>query len=237
MSRRKKPFVNGVRWGVVAAIGLLFGADAVSAQALSRYRGYVLESTLESVLAGSGSRATDARTLHERPAKIQELAWRVPYTSSVSPATTDPVQGITFSFVDDALFQIVVRYDRDRTEGVSNGELIATFTSVYGALVPRSGKARPARPAAAPVDSLVIAQWETAAESLTLLRGAYDDEVQLILASRALTARARQATRDAIRLDAAEAPQRELERRQKDAADAAAAREKSRATNKGTFRP
>jgi hypothetical protein len=237
MSRRKEPFANGMRWGVFAVIGLLFGADAVSAQALSRYRGYVLESTLESVLAGSGSRATDARTLHERPAKIQELAWRVPYTSSVSPATTDPVQGITFSFVDDALFQIVVDYDRERTEGMSNGEIIATFTSVYGAPVPRSGKARPARPAAAPVDSLVIAQWETAAESLTLLRGTYDDEVQLILASRSLTARARQATRDAMRLDAAEAPQRELQRQQKDAADAAAAREKSRATNKGTFRP
>ena len=47
-----------------------------SAQDLSRYRVYVLESSLESVIATSGARAADAKTLHERPAKIQELEWR-----------------------------------------------------------------------------------------------------------------------------------------------------------------
>jgi hypothetical protein len=38
-------------------------------------------------------------------------------------------------------------------------------------------------------------------------------------------------------LDAAEAPQRELNQRKKDAADASAAQEQTRATNKAAFRP
>ena len=47
-----------------------------SAQELSRYRAYILESSLESVISVSGARAADVKTLHERPAKIQELEWR-----------------------------------------------------------------------------------------------------------------------------------------------------------------
>jgi hypothetical protein len=38
-------------------------------------------------------------------------------------------------------------------------------------------------------------------------------------------------------LDAAEAPRRELDQRKKEAAEASAAREKARATNKAAFRP
>ena len=104
----------------IAAV-LVFSSQLGSAQDLSRYRAYVLESSLESVVAASGARAADVKTLHERPAKIQELEWRAPYASSGSELA-DPVRGAVFTFCDDALYQVVVSYDRDRTNGLTNSD-------------------------------------------------------------------------------------------------------------------
>jgi len=83
----------------------------------------------------------------------------------------------------------------------------------------------------------VLAQWDSAASSLTLLRDAYSMEFRLVLVSKALSTRARNAIKDAGRLDVLEAPRRELEARKKEIADAADARDKIRTTNKGAFRP
>ena len=71
--------MNSARAFLVAVV-LVLTPQLVSAQALSGYRAYVLESSLESVLATSDARSTDVRTLHERPSKIQELEWRAPYS-------------------------------------------------------------------------------------------------------------------------------------------------------------
>jgi len=84
---------------------------------------------------------------------------------------------------------------------------------------------------------VVLAQWENAASSLTLLRGEYPAGFQLLLISKPLTARARSSMQEAIRLDAIEAPRRELDQRKKEVADASAARDKTRTTNKAAFRP
>ena len=67
---------------LVIAVGLILGAQLVFAQDISRYRGYVLESSFDSVVEASGARAADAKTLHERPATIQQLEWRAPYVDS-----------------------------------------------------------------------------------------------------------------------------------------------------------
>jgi len=224
--------MNTVRVFLVAVV-IVLSSQVASAQALSGYRAYVLDSSLESVIAASGARASDTRTLHERPAKIQELEWRTPYARSGSESV-DPVKGITFSFVDDALYQVLVNYDADRTDGLTNTEIIDSLTTVYGTPVLRSTRNRPldARP-----DTVVVAQWDGAGSSLTLLRGVYTPEFQLLLTSKTLGTRARGAIREAARLDTADAPRRELEQRKKDAADAVAARDKIRAANKAAFRP
>ena len=219
------------------AVAALSGiGEVAAAQDVSRYRGYVLESTLESVVATSEARPTDAKTIHERPAKIQELEWRAPYLSYGSEPA-DPVRDIAFTFLDDALYQIVVSYDRDRTDGLTNNDIIDMLIPAYGTPVRGSANTPATRPAAAHADTSVLAQWETAQASVTLVRGTYAPEFQLILISKPLSMRARAAAREAIKLDAAEAPRRESDRRKKEAAEASAAREKTRATNKAAFRP
>src|SRR5688572_33036103 len=109
------------------AVVLVFTSQLGSAQDLSRYRGYVLDSSLESVAAASGGRASDVKTLHERPARIPELEWRAPYVSSGN-ALADPVRGAVFTFCDDAVYQVVVRYDRDRKMGMTDSDIIQPLT-------------------------------------------------------------------------------------------------------------
>ena len=116
---------------LLIAVVLVFSSHLGSAQDLSRYRAYVLESSLESVLAASGARAADAKTLHARPAKIQELEWRAPYVNSGSEMA-DPVRGAVFRFYNDALYQVVVNYDAGRTDGLTNSDIIESLTALYG---------------------------------------------------------------------------------------------------------
>ena len=218
---------------VFIAVLFLFSPQLGSAQDLSRYRAYVLESSLESVIATSGARAADAKTLHERPAKIEELEWRAPYVSSAG-GMADPVRGAVFTFCNDALYQVLVTYDPGRTDGLTNRDIIESVTAVYGTPVLRSARTRP--PTALP-DTVVLAQWDSTASSLTLLRNSSSNELQLILTSKASSLRARNAIREAGRLDVIEGPRRELEQRKKEIADTNAARDKLRTTNKAAFRP
>ena len=215
------------------AVVLVISSQLVSAQDLSRYRGYALGSSLDAIITATGARATDTKVVHERPALIQELEWRTPYSRSETELA-DPVRMILFSFCDDALYQVLVSYDSTRTDGLSNGDIIDSLTTTYGA--PLLGSVRN-RPLDAPSDAVVLAQWDRDGSSMTLLRGVYSSEFQLMLTSKLLGTRARGAIREAARLDIADAPRREREQRKKEAADVIAARDKIRAANKAAFRP
>ena len=215
------------------AVAFIVSAQSGAAQDLYRYRVYTLESSVASVVEASSVRLIDVKALHERPAKIQELEWRAPYVNSGSEMA-DPVRRITFGFYNDALYQVVVTYDDDRTDGLTNNDIIKSLSVTYGEPVLSSARSRPAE---APADTVVLAQWQSTAASLTLVRGTYSPEFQLVFVSKPLSTLARSAMREATRLDALEAPRREREQRKKEAADTTAARDKAHATNKAAFRP
>jgi hypothetical protein len=221
---------------LVIAVGLILGGQLAFAQDMSRYRAYVLESSLDVVVLASGARAADAKTLHERPATIQQLEWRAPYADSRN-TQADPVREISFTFYNDALYQVIVNYDRDRTEGLTNSDIIEALSTAYGPPILASARTRTSPPVEAFPDSVVVARWENADSLLTLIRGSYTPEFQLILVSKSLTVRARTAVREAVRLDAIEAPRREAAQRKKEAGEASAARDKTRIANKVAFRP
>ena len=224
---------------LVVALGviLLIGSGQVaSAQDRSRYRLYLLNSSLETVVATSGARAADAKTLYERPATIQELQWRAPYVGT-GATLADPVRDIVFTFYNGALYQVVVNYDRERTEGLTGRDIIDSLSADYGVPAPASTTTGSNPPPGVLPDSLVLARWEGTDSLLVLVRGRYEPEYRLLLMSKETSTRARGAIREAIRLNALEAPRREAEQRTKDASDASAARGKTRDTNKAAFRP
>jgi hypothetical protein len=132
---------------------------------LTRYRDYVLIGSLDTVAAAGGVKAATAKTVHDRPALIQELIQRIPY-SSHGDERADPVREIALDFYNDALYQIVVRYDRTRTEGLT-----------------------------------------------------------------------RTAIGEAVGLNAAEAPQRATDQREKDSGEAQSLLDRARLNNKAAFRP
>jgi hypothetical protein len=204
-------------------------------QETARYRDFQLGGTLASVSAIAGVAATDAAIVHERPALMQDLRWRRPYTTTSVAA--DPVQQILFHFVDDQLFRVVVEYDPDRTEGMTDADMVAAISQEYGA----PSKA----PAKAPASDLVsadqtgtrLAHWGDASYSVILYRSSYAAGFRLVVASTRLEAAARAAEARAVRMDEVEAPARDVARRKKQADDARAAEEKARDKNKAAFRP
>ena len=224
---------NSVSACVMTALGGFVGGPPATAQDASRYRGYVLESSLDSVLEDSGVRAKDVQTVHERPAQIHTLEWSAPFLASDGEELGDPVHDITFAFYNRALYQIMVSYARDRTDALTGNDIIEALTVTYGSPVVTSAISRPPTMLR---DSVVLAQWENDSSSVTLLR-AYSSEFKLILLSKALSACACDAIREATRLDAIEAPRRQLEQRKKEVIDASVAREKTRTINKAAFRP
>ena len=227
--------MNSTRRLVIAA-SLILSGQMASAQDVARYRAYALESSVASVVEASGARSADAKTLHARPATIQELQWRAPYVTTTD-TMADPVREIAFTFYNDALYQVVVNYDRARTEGLTDKDILDALTATYGAPVSPTAKTRTTPPADAFSDSIVLARWETAESLVTLVRGSYPPEFQLILMSKPLGTLAQTAIREAVRLDALDAPRRESDLRKKEAGDANAARDKTRTTNKEAFRP
>lgn len=200
------------------------------------YREFRLGASTADVIARAGAAARDVRRLHERPAVLEEFSWRPPYTSR-GASGRDSVAGIVFSFVDNKLFRMTVDYDRSRTEGLGEEDLIEALTAVYG---PRSTTPVPTPPRRA-IDSLntptVLAQWRLGDTSVTLLRSPYAGGFTLVILSVPLEAAARKAQAAAVTMDAREAPAREATRAREQAAAEKAAAEKTRTTNKATFTP
>ena len=56
---------------IVTAVLMTMAVQPATAQDLARYRAYALNTSVESVIAISGSRPGDVKTRHVRPARIQ----------------------------------------------------------------------------------------------------------------------------------------------------------------------
>ena len=224
------------------AIGavILLLASAVQSQDRTRYRDYRLGNDVTSVAAVAKVSAAGAKTVHQRPSLIQELEWRQPYVMSGSTMTqSDPVQRIVFSFYDNQLFRLVISYDKQRTNGLTDADMIEAISAAYGSpLLQASLRSVPAldwsllNELGAP-----IAQWGDLDYAVGLYRSSFVSEFRVVVTSPRLEALARTASAEALRLDERDAPQRELERRQKEADDSRTLQEKARLANKATFKP
>ena len=225
------------RSAAVAFLVFVLGGQTVDAQAPIQYRAYALGSSVATVSAVSPTRTGQPRTIHDRPVPIQEVVWRAPYMG-LGADLADPVHEMLFRFYEDQLYQITITYDRGRMDGLTNDDVIATLAATYGAPLLRDARIAHAIPGGDVAPHMrVIAQWEDADSLLTLLRSTHSPEFQLLVVSKMLHPLARTAIAEARRLDALDAPQRELTRRAQASADAAAAGEKTRTTNKAAFRP
>ena len=70
-----------------------------------------------------------AKTIHGRPALMQGLEWRAPY--SPDERGSDPVQPIVFRFYNDQLYKIVVGYGHSPTVGMTGTDMIEGISATY----------------------------------------------------------------------------------------------------------
>jgi hypothetical protein len=228
------------RMMTLCAIGLAWSTQALDAQTLSRYRTFDLGSNLAAVSKETGVPPSEAKIVHQRPAVLQDLEWRPSrWAAGVNAPSNDPVERIFFSFYNDQLFRIVVDYSHDRTEGLTQADLIEALSAVYGAVVPKTTRSTGRAAAQVETESgSPFARWEDAEHSVALYQtSSYRTAFRLIVTDTARAELARKADAEAQRLDVQEAPQREVVRQNKERDDQQAAAAKARSTNKGVFQP
>lgn len=214
--------------------------QALAGQGLSRYRNFELGSDLASVSTLAGLPSSEAKTIHERPAVLQDLEWRPSHWSagSTSAASTDPVDQVLFSFYNDQLFRMVVDYGHERTEGMTAADMIEALSAVYGTPAPRTSRVAGVASRLEIESGSPVARWRDSAHAVVLYQtSSYGAAFRLTVTDARLENLARKAEAQAQRLDDQEAPQRELALQQKERAEARAATAKARAANKSVFQP
>ena len=212
------------RAGIIALACGVLGTSMLSAADLSSYRGLKLGMSLAAASKQMGTRSGETSVVHQRPALIQEMNWEL--RSAAANPKPDPVKDGLLSFVNGELFRIVVTYDRYKVEGMTTDDMVQAISATYGAATRPTAEVAP-----------VLARWEDSEYSCDLVRTGDRASFALVLYSKKLEASARAAIIESARLDADEAPQRELDKQKKRDDDERLALDKARAVNKPNFRP
>ena len=218
--------------GWLAVCGALSGGSLIASD-LSHYRDFRFGTTLAAVAKQAQMDPSVAKVVQQRPALIQVLTWR-PQSFGPSSAN-ESVKDVILSFYNGDLFQILVNYDRYRTEGLTSDDLIETLSATYGA----TSGIIPALKAPQPYGDSeeIAASWEDPDYSLKLVRRSYGPSFALIAVRKAVDTMAQASIAAAAQLDEKEAPQREAARRKSEADADRSKEENARLKNKPNFRP
>jgi hypothetical protein len=221
------------------AVGMVCATHALEGQSFSQYRDFELGSDAALVSSLAGTNSSDVKTIHQRPALLQDLEWRPsPWTRGSTEPSTDPVYQIRFSFHNDQLFRIVVDYGADRTKGMTAPDMIEAIAAVYGPPLPRTSRAGRVPSRLETESGAVLALWGDSGHGVALYQSSsYGAAYRLIVTDLRVDGLARQAESQALRLDDQEAPAREAARQKRERDDVRAAAAKARITNKEVFRP
>jgi len=223
-----------------AILCAVLGMSTLYAEDLTSYRGLRFGMDLASAAKQSGTIPSEAKSVHQRPALIQELDWQprpaiLPDPGKAEQVKADPMKDGELFFFNGELFRIVITYDRYKVEGMTAQDMIDGISATYGTA---------SRPAAEIAyhsiygeTSAVLARWEDSEYSYNLVLNGDRSTYSLVLYSKRMDALAQAAIIDAVRLEAQEAPQRDLDRQKKRDADELVSLEKARSVNKPNFRP
>jgi hypothetical protein len=184
---------NSVRRVIVVALCLAASsASLFSAQTRLRYRTYEMGDDLRTIAQQIGVPSPPGLVVPRPLGVVEELRWRAEYVRRGTAPSGDPVARLVFSFYEDQLFRIVIDYAPDRTEGMTEADLVAAVSRVYGPPVKRSQP--PDRVGSHQrADDVVIAEWTESAYQLALLTVPGQSAFRMIVSSSRLEALARAA--------------------------------------------
>jgi hypothetical protein len=231
------PLPSRFRRAGLGIVALTLAATPLFAQDFDQYREFRIGSSTASVFTLTGAKTSELKTLHERPAVLQELTWRPRYAPGRPIPDREAVREMVFSFYDDQLFRIAIQYERDRTVGLTTVDMVEALSTVYGTQMPVASR-RPQREHTTSLDSPTpVAQWRSGNVDVLLNRSGYNDDFGLTIVSTSLELLARKAQAASVVIDRREAPARDAARKKQQDDDARAAENAARTINKAGFRP
>jgi hypothetical protein len=219
---------------VVCATAIAISSTSAQS-ALSRYRGVTLGDPVQVVVDQLKVTSSDVKVVHERPTLIQRITWRPRRLVSGTVVEPDALSEMVLTFHIGRLAGITAIYDFDRTKGLTNADLHEAFTNTYGRsiLIPTPTRTTTASRA----ETETIGRWDDGETLVLLWREPSTNRINLTVASIATDRSLQEAIADGLRLEASEAPARELARRAAEDAAIRARDEKARSDNKATFKP
>src|SRR4029453_10200740 len=157
--RRKGRMTTSVRRVIVGALCMAGSSiSLLTAQTPLRYRTFEMGDDLRTIAQQIGVPSPPGLVLPRPLGVVEELRWRAEYVRRGTPSPGDPVARLVFSFYEDQLFRIVIDYSPDRTEGMTEADLVAAVSKVYGQPAKRSQP--PVRAGSHQLaDDVVIAEW------------------------------------------------------------------------------
>ena len=221
--------------GLTPALFLTFALSpaAVWAEDLSRYRDFQLGADFATIAKQTNANPSQVKTIHQRPALIQELERD---RQALGSSSTEAVRDVAFTFYEGRLFRIRVTYDRYQIVGLTSADLVDAISAKYGAPETPSVQTKTVEGPYGERED-ILAQWQDSQHRFELIQSSYGPTFKLVGISKALEASARAAALEAKRLDDQEAPQREAARVASEGAEAKSSLEKARLANKPKFRP
>jgi hypothetical protein len=219
----------------IPILGAAFGGWLFAAQDLSTYRGMQFGMNPDAAAKLADTKAADAKVIHELPDLIQEIDWQPRASFTPDPVKVDPVRDALLSFFKGQLFRIVVTYDSHKIEGMSADDMIDAISLTYG----KATKPDAAIPFHSNFSEVarVVARWEGGDYAADLVRTGDQNSFAMVLYSKPLEALADASIMRAVRLEAQEAPQREIDNQKKRADAERLVLDNARSVNKPNFEP
>lgn len=220
-------------------VSLLFSLACLSTstvlkaeQDLSRYKGFQFGMTLNVITEKVGLKADNARTLRATPILLQTLEW---HTERENAAVGSSVNQIVFSFYNSKLYGMQISYDRLKTRGLSDQDLIDALSVPFGTA--QRSEAEVMFTSLYKESVKVIARWETREYSFSLVRSSYMPTYGIVGYDKRIELQALEAEVQAARADqsGAEAHETALKRTQDE--DLRLEQERTRTSNKRRFEP
>jgi hypothetical protein len=224
--------MHAARVAAVACAAVMAVQVVASSPVYSRYRGVSIGDAVDTAVASLGMTASDITVVHARPSLVQQLTWRPNQFFTGRTGPSDALAEMVLTFHHGRLARLVATYEREKTAGLTNVDLRDAFTTVYGPsmLVPTPGPVSAGQ-------AEVIGQWGDGETLVVVWREVYPPRVKVTVSSVAGNRLMQDAMASGVRLDAIEAPTREIVRRVSDELTQRRRAEQSRVDNKAAFKP
>lgn len=175
----------------IGAIVLTTTATTTAAQGRPRYRTYAMGDSPLVISRQIGLPLMQVTSTPAAAGAVQELRWHARLARRGTAPASDPVDRLVFSFYEHRLFRIVIDYAPERTAGMTEADMVAAVSALYGAphrrtIVSPEGIQAPVRRA-----EVVVAQWIKGDQSVALLAIQGQTAFRMIVVSSALQTLAR----------------------------------------------